>query len=541
MPSQFIHLPRHKASPKSSAARVQTIFSGALALHQKGQLAQAKAGYQQILKIQPEHFDSLHLLGVIAKQTNNPQQAVELIDKAIEINPNVAATYSNRGNALKELKQLDAAVASYDKAIALNPNYVEAHTNRGIALQELNQPGAAIASYDKAIALNPNYAEAHFNLGVALQELKQLDAAVAGYDKAIALKPDYAEAYSNRGVALEELKQLDAAVASHDKAIALKPDYADAYWNKSLALLVGGDLEKGWELFEWRWKRNSFTAPNRNFTQPLWLGTETIKGKTILLHSEQGLGDTIQFFRYVKLVADLGAKVILELETPLIPLLSSSASDLQVVARGLALPAFDFHCPLLSLPLAFKTSLATIPSAQAYLRVAVSKASEWADKLGVKVKPRAGLVWSGSTIHKNDFNRSIKLSALVPFLPESVEYFSLQKEVREYDQVTLQGYPAIRHFGDELNDFSDTAALCEQMDVVISVDTSVAHLSAALGKATWVLLPYAPDWRWLLDREDTPWYPSARLFRQRANGGWASVFEEVNAALAGVSVQSKCL
>ena len=519
---------------------MQAIFSGALAFHQKGQLAQAKAGYEQILKIQPEHFDSLHLLGVIAKQTNNPQQAVELIGKAIEINPNVAATYSNRGNALKELKQLDAAVASYDKAIALNPNYVEAHTNRGIALQELNQAGAAIACYDKAIALNPSYAEAHFNLGVALQELKQLDAAVDSYDKTIALKPDYAEAYSNRGVALEELKQLDAAVASHDKAIALKPDYADAYWNKSLALLVGGDLEKGWELFEWRWKRNSFTSPNRNFNQPLWLGTESIKGKTILLHSEQGLGDTIQFFRYVKLVSDLGAKVILELEPPLIPLLSSTTSDLQVVVRGSALPAFDFHCPLLSLPLAFKTSLATIPSGQAYLRVAVSKASEWAGKLGLKVKPRAGLVWSGSTIHKNDFNRSIKLSALVPFLPESFEYFSLQKEVREYDQVTLQGHPAIRHFGDELNDFSDTAALCEQMDVVISVDTSVAHLSAALGKTTWVLLPYAPDWRWLLDREDTPWYPTARLFRQRANGDWASVFEEVNAALAGVSVQSKC-
>jgi Tfp pilus assembly protein PilF len=447
---------------------IQQIFSEALAFHNSGQLNRAKAGYEQILTIQPNHFAALNLLSAIAMQTNQPQLAVDLISKAIEVNPDVASPYYNRGVMLQKLKQHDDAIASYDKAIALNPNY--------------------------------------------------------------------AAAYANRGVALKELKLTEAAVTCYNKAISLDPDFADAHFNKSMVLLSEGDFERGWELYEWRWKCASYTTPRRDFFQPRWNGAESISGKTILLHREQGLGDTIQFCRYARLVADLGANVILEVEQPLVSLLSSSfGAQHQVVAKGSILPPFDIHCPLLSLPLAFKTTIATIPSRQAYLRIDSSKVSKWASKLCGSTKPRIGIVWSGRPAHTNDHNRSIKLFSLIPFIPYAFEYFSLQKEVREDDRATLHAYPNIRHFGDELEDFSDTAALCEQMDIVISVDTSVAHLSAAIGKATWVLLPSSPDWRWLLDREDSPWYPSARLFRQRNAGNWVDVFEEVNAALIALA------
>ena len=649
------------------ATKAQAKLNQAFAFHQKGHLPQAKALYEEILVMQPKHFDSLHLLGVIAYQTKNHQRAVDLIGKAIELYPKNAAFYSNRGLALQELKQLDAAVASYDKAIALKADYAEAYSNRGNVLQELKQLDAAVASYDKAIALKADYAEAYYNRGNALkelkrldvavasydkaialkadyaeaysnrglvlqelkqldaavasydkaialkadyaeaysnrgnvlqklkqldaaiasynqaialkadyaeaysnrgnalkklkqldaavasydkaialkadyaeayynrgnalQELKQLDAAVASYDKAIALKADYAEAYSNRGLVLQELKQLDAAVASYDKAIALKPDFAGAYWNKSLALLLFGHFDRGWEFYEFGWGIQYGRGNKQNFVQPLWLGNNPLEGKTILLHSEQGFGDTIQFCRYAKLVADLGAQVILEVEKPLMSLLANLDGVAQLVAKGSNLPAFDYQCPLLSLPLAFKTNIKTIPTSIKYLGGEPSKIAQWQSKLGEKIKPRIGLVWSGGTTHHNDRNRSLLLSYLIQHLPTDFQYVSLQKEIRDVDQPTIQSNPNILNFANELNDFSDTAALCELMDVVISVDTSVAHLAGALGKPTWVLLPFGPDWRWLLDRTDSPWYPSVKLYRQEKIGDWDSVFQRVKADL----------
>src|SRR5712671_1605749 len=566
----------------------------AIALHQQGHLARAQAAYENILKAQPEHFDALHLLGVIAIQTNQHRLAVDLIGQAIAINPNDAAfysnrgvalqelklldaavasydkaiairsddadVYSNRGNVLQELKQLEAAVASYDKAIAAKPDYAEAHYNRGTALQALKQPEAAVASYDKALAIKRDYAEAYSNRGNALQKLKQLDAAVASYDKAVAIKPDFAEAYSNRGVAMQDLKQLEAAIASFDKAVALKPDYAEAYsnrgvalqqhnqidaalasydkavainpdyaqayLNKGMALLLKGNIEQGFELYEWRWKIEESRKDHRNFMQPLWLGQEALQNKTILLYSEQGLGDTIQFCRYTKLVADRGANVVLEVPKPLLGLLQGLAGVSEVVEMGAPLPAFDFHCPLLSLPLAYKTTLDTIPNPVAYLQSRRDKFEFWAKKLGEKTTTRVGLVWSGSTSNKHYHDRSLDLELLLPHLPGKYDYICLQKELREVDRVPLRS-SSIRFFGDELNDFTDTAALCDLMDVVISIDTSVAHLSGALGKATWVLLPYVADWRWMLDRDDSPWYTSVRLYRQNSEMTWNSVFETV--------------
>jgi tetratricopeptide (TPR) repeat protein/ADP-heptose:LPS heptosyltransferase len=553
-----------KAAALQPQSQLAALFKQGLALHQQGQLAQAQLIYQQVLAKQPQHFDALHLSGVIAAQSKSPTLAMELIGKALEINPNNAVAYYNRGNALKELKRVEEALASYDRAIALKPDYAQAYSNRGVALQELKRVEEALASHDRAIALKPDYADAYYNRGVALKELKRVEEALASYDRAIALKPDcaeayyncgnalqelkrveealashdraialkpdYSEAYLNRGVALKELKRVEEALASYDRAIALKPDYAEAYWNKSLALLVAGEFAQGWELYEWRWKDKKTQLKGRSFSQPVWLGTEDIVGKTLLLHAEQGLGDTIQFCRYAKLVKALGARVILEVPKALLGLLSGLEGVDELIEKGKALPAFDCHCPLLSLPLAFKTDLTNIPSPKPYLAASSQKTAEWAQRLGAKSKPRVGLVWSGSTAHKNDPNRSLTLQQLLPHLPGCCEYVSLQKEVREADVQVLEG-SGIGHYEQHIKDFVDTAALCQLMDLVISVDTSVAHLAGALGKTTWVLLPYAPDWRWLLDRDDSPWYESVKLYRQDASREWLSVLETLEGDL----------
>ncbi len=272
-------------------------------------------------------------------------------------------------------------------------------------------------------------------------------------------------------------------------------------------------------------------SDTRDFYVPQWLGAESLQDKTILLHAEQGFGDTIQFCRYVPLVAKLGAKVILEVQRPLVKLLSGLEGVSLIVARGDKIPVFDYHCALLSLPLAFRTELHTIPSVSRSIVSDKSKAANWATTLGKKTKPRVGLVWSGSTIHQNDYNRSLVLSQLLPYLPSNCEYVSLQKEIRDTDREVLVKQSGIRHFGSNLNDFTDTAALCELMDVVMSVDTSVAHLAGTLGRPTWVLLPFLPDWRWLLDREDSPWYPSLKLYRQEKIDNWDSVLEKVKTDL----------
>jgi tetratricopeptide (TPR) repeat protein len=615
--------------------QTQARFNEGLAFYRRGQLAQAQAIFQQVLVLQPRHFDALYMLGMLAGQTGNSAQAVQWINKAIEINPNYASAHSNRGNALKDLKQHLAAIDSYDKAIAIKPDHVDAYYNRGVALYELKQHPAAIdsfnqaiairpdhadayynrsialyelnqfqaaidscnraialkprhaqayynrgkalnelkryqaavESYDQAIAIEPDYAAAYDDRGIALSELKQYQAAIDSYDKAIAIKPDCAEtysnraialsqlrqykdaidsygkaiavkpdcaeAYSNRGITLSELKQHQAAIDSYNQALAIKPDFVEAHWNQGLCFLQMGDLERGWVKHEWRWKNEKIFPPEsrREFKQALWLGTESLKGRTILLHAEQGLGDTIQFCRYAKLVHDRGARVVLQVQRSLLALLTGLEGVTELLAMNENLPAFDLHCPLLSLPLAFKTSLDTLPASDSYITSDPVRVAHWKAKLGAKEKPRVGLVWSGNAAHKNDVNRSIPLSEFLKFMPNHVEYVSLQTELRDADRETLKSHAKILHYEDDIVDFTDTAALCELVDLVISVDTSVAHLAGALGKPVWILLPFNADWRWLLDRDDSPWYSCAKLYRQDSPGDWERVFKRVAADL----------
>ncbi|MFI4891413.1 MAG: tetratricopeptide repeat protein [Steroidobacterales bacterium] len=428
------------------------------------------------------------------------------------------------------------AIALYDEAIALDPSHAEARYKRGNAQRSLGQLDAAIASYEQAIALDPGYAHAYCNRGVVQQALGLAAAALSSYDRAIALDPADAMAHYNRALLMQDGGRCDEALASYDEAVAIDPAFADAQYNRSLALLFLGDFANGWRAYEWRWKNAQRLAigERRKFTQPLWLGDESVAGKRLLLHSEGGLGDTLQFCRYATLSAALGATVLLEVQPELLSVLANLDGVSGLFAKGSTLPSFDYQCPMMSLPLAFRTTLGTIPTAPKYLHGDNAKIDVWRALLGKRSRPRIGLAWSGNPNNPIDQRRSVRLADWVAHLPPEFHYFQLQKHLRAADKTALDANPFIISFDpfdDELWDFDNTAALCLCMDLVITVDTSMAHLSGALGQRTWVLLPVNPDWRWLQDRGDSPWYPTMKLYRQRTAGDWNDVFARVAADL----------
>jgi len=588
-------------SGKQRRAAVHAAFAKALLHHQAGRLSEAEALYRSVLADDARHADSLHLLGVLASQTQRHELAIKLIGKAIEIDPRRAPYHSNLGNTLKEqghpdkavvcyrraielkpdfpgahsnlgnalraLGHLDEAVACYRKAIALEPVFTEAHSHLGIALRELGHLDEAVACCRRAIELKPDFPDAHSNLGSALRELGHLDEAVACYRRAIALKPDFPDALSNLGIALKEQGRLDEAVACCRRAIDLKPDYPqahhnlgfvlqeqghlddavacyrrateikpdfpDAHNNLAMALLMRGEMVEGWEEYEWRWKMPQMIRDRRTFAQPRWRG-EGAEGQTLLIHAEQGLGDTLQFCRYATLAATRGLRAIIEVPKPLVRLLRSLSGVDHVVAHGEELPPFDLHCPMLSLPLALGTTLATIPSAASYLHASAVPVAAWRTRLAAMPNqgPRIGLVWAGSANFRANGRRSIALARLAPlFGTPGLNFFSLQK-----------GGPAAREdfpltdFMDEMEDFADTAALIANLDLVVAVDTAVAHLAAALGKPVWMLDRFASDWRWLAGRRDSPWYPTLRIYRQPQPGAWDAVLAEVVRDLTTLTV-----
>ena len=421
-------------------------------------------------------------------------------------------------------------MAAYNHAIRLKPVFAEAHSNLGNVLKDLGRLDDAIAAYNNAIQLKPDFAEAHSNLGNALQDLGRLDEAVAAYNQAIRFKPDFAEAHSNLGNALKNLGRLDDAIAAHNSAIFHQPDYAQGHFNLGIGLLLSGDISNGWTEYEWRWRREEKAAALRGFSKPQWQG-EAVNGRTVLLHAEQGLGDTIQFCRYAALVAARGGRVILQTPRPLLSALSGVKGVDRLIAAGAPLPAFDVHCPLMSLPHIFGTRLATIPAPLAYIPVEEAKRRNWRQFFSPATGRKIGLVWAGNPQHGNDRNRSLPFAAFAPLwnIP-GVRWYSLQVGERRAD---LDAAPpgVIEDLSPYLDDFAETAAAISQLDLVLTVDTSVAHLAGAIGRPTWVMLPFAPDWRWLMGRQDSPWYPSVRLFRQDRRGAWESVIHSIEAAL----------
>jgi tetratricopeptide (TPR) repeat protein len=497
----------------------------------------ALASYDQALSAKPGYVDALYNRGNALLELARFDEALASYDNALALKPDLAEAWCSHGKALEHLARCEQALISYGNALAIRPSYAEALNNRGNALQQLRRYQEALASYDQALAVKPDYAEALSNRGAVLQRLARYDEALDSCDRAIAIAPRYARALNNRGFVLQELKRYDEALESYAKAVAINPGYAMAHWNESLCRLSLGDFARGWAKYEWRWKCEAFTSPRRHFTSPLWLGKENLAGKTILLHAEQGLGDTIQFVRYVQAVAQTGATIVLECQPALESLLAGFPGVNTVVAQGNTLPDHDFHCPLLSLPLAFNTLLDTVPAAIPYLSVPDAAIGKWQNKLGPKTLPTlltvpsVGIVCSGNAAHANDSNRSIAADKMMALSRPDTRLVSLQNALRPAEAAALGAHPQVLHFGAELSDFTDTAALVSLMDLVITVDTAVAHLAGALGKPVWILLPFAADWRWLTGGEHSPWYPTARLFRQARPGDWDSVVDRVNQAL----------
>ncbi|MEJ0004925.1 MAG: tetratricopeptide repeat-containing glycosyltransferase family protein [Steroidobacteraceae bacterium] len=481
---------RPAAHPK--AAQVPHRLQKAFALLREGRLAQAELNFGQILKIDPLQFEALNCLGMIAGQTGNSARAA----------------------------------IWFDKAIRADSTRVHAYVNRGLALHACMQLEAALASYEDAIRVQSDYTDAHFNRGNVLLELGRLPEALASYDATIALDPERADARGNHGVVLSLLRRFTAAVESFNHAIRLRPEHGKWYLNRAFARLIQGDFSNGWADYEWRGTDTSSPA-HREFSKPRWNGSEPLVGRTVLLWSEQGFGDTIQFCRYVQLLAAAGGRVLLEVQRPLLSLLANLEGTTQVLAKGEAPPPFDLHSPLLSLPLAFGTGLESIPLPRSYLRSDPRKSAQWRQRLGEKTRPRVGLVWSGSATNRTERHRRVPLAELLGQLPPEYEYFRLQKDGHPEDLQVLRQNSRVRDFSTEFNDFSDTAALCDSMDVIVSTCTSVAHLSAALGVRTFVLLGQVPDWRWLLERSDSPWYASVQLFRRGPAEDWRCVLERL--------------
>jgi len=497
------------------------------ALREMGQIDEALVHYRKALEIKPDQAGLYSNLGNLLQDLKRFDEALAAHEKALELKPDLPEAHNNRGNALRSLRRPGDALAAFERALELRPDYAEAHYNLGNALRDLGRAGEALAGFDRALELRPDYAEAHNNRGNVRQELRRFREAMAAYDRALELKPDYPEAHNNRGNALQELRRFGEAMAAYDQALELKPDYAEASWNKALLLLLRGEYGEGWRLFESRWRTEDSRLLVRTFRQPLWLGDADLRGKRILVHPEQGFGDALQMLRYVPLLLEREAEVFLEVPGPLVGLASEIPGVSDILTKGRPLPDFDCHCPFMSLPLAFGTRIDTIPADVPYLKTPAASLRKWGDRLGARKRPRIGLTWSGSTWHRSDRSRSIPLDRFRPLLDRDADFYSLQKEYRDPDREWLAAEPRIRDFSGEILDFSDTAGLVEQLDWIITVDTAVAHLAGALGKEVWILIAYSPDYRWLLDREDSPWYPTARLFRQTAPDDWDSVIDRI--------------
>lgn len=379
---------------------------------------------------------------------------------------------------------------------------------------------AAIKYFTKAIEKNSKSADAHYNRALAYQKLENYDAAIADYTKAVMIAPEHFQAFNNRGLAFREQKKFKNAIDDFGKSTSVNPSFAEGYWNKALTHLMIEDYEMAWPLYEHRWATSNFTSEKRCFTEPLWLGKNSLFGKTILLHSEQGLGDTIQFCRYVRKFDDLCCTVYLEVEKPLVRLMETLLPKSQIFEKGSELPIFHYHCPLMSLPLAFQTKSDNIPCQIPYLRGSSNRAQWWQKQLGPKIMPRVGIAWQGNPSHSKNHKRSMPLPDIINDLSPNFDWYSLQIQVSDEDKNIIKNSGKITHFGEKIGDFAETAALCSVLDAVICVDTSIAHLSGAIGRPVYLLLAYVADARWHDLRSDSPWYTSLCIHRQEKDKQW---------------------
>jgi len=557
----------------ANPAQAETLLLLGVCLDQLGQPDQALKATALAARLKPEFAQAHFNLGRLLRARGDAEQALHSYQRVMELQPQWAETYLNGGNCLMDLERFQAAALAFRRGLELNPgfadaavalcgaaealhhqgrdadaldaygavpsaspSYAQALNGRGLLHMSQGSWQLALEDFDRALVDRADYAPSHNNRGMALQELGHPQAALECYERALSLDPTHAPAWYNRGKTLHEALQLEAAEASYRKAIDLQPDDADAHWNLGLLLLLRGEFSAGWEEYEWRLRLGGGKeVDGTGAASPLpW--AIPASGTTVWVRCEQGLGDTLQFCRLALPLAEAGVQVVLEVQPPLVALLGQLAEGIRVLTRDVdgagGVDVYSF--PLLSLPRLLGIELASVPAPIPYLRAPKESLETWTGRLGLRQgRRRVGLAWSGSPTHKGDVWRSIPLALLAPLFEEpDTEFYSLQPAVRGSDEAALQQFP-LRHFGDQLDDFTETAALVDEMDVVIAVDTSVAHLAGAMGKPVWLLLPYFPDWRWLLERQDSPWYPTARLFRQPEPGDWGSVIARVADALAG--------
>jgi tetratricopeptide (TPR) repeat protein len=498
---------------------------------QQQRFAEAMDHYRRAVNARPDFVYALNNLGGLLTKQNNLDEAVACYRRALAIMPDYAEAHYNLGMALAKQAKLDEAVACYHRALAIKPDYAEAQNNLAIALMEANRLDEAVACYRQSLALRPEHPEAHCNLGLALSKQNNLDEAVACYRRALAIKSDFAQAHNDLGVALVEGNRLEEAVPCYRRALELKPEFADAHYNLAIALLLAGQWAEGWTEFEWRWKCGVLEHPAVG--QPLWTG-DSLAGRTILLHCEQGFGDTLQYIRYAQLVKQQGGRVIVSCPLPLTRLLARCAAVDRVLAPGerLANADYDVHAPLLSLPRIFGTTLETVPARVPYLSPDPDLAEQWKHELGENSGLKIGIAWQGNPNFKKDRARSIPLLQFAGIArTPGVRVYSLQMGVGREQLARLGSQTTIIDLGDRLGDFHNTAAIVRNLDLVISSDSAPVHLAGALAVPVWVPIAFAPYWTWMLDREDNPWYPTMRLFRQRRPGDWSDVFARLSAEL----------
>jgi tetratricopeptide (TPR) repeat protein len=507
------------------------LFNAALQQHQAGQLLEAERLYEAILQQQPNQANVLYLLGLANHQRGNLESAVQWYRRAIAVQPDNADAHNNLGVLLVQQGDLQQAVDHYDAALQIQPNNPRAHANLGVILHQLGQFEAAIAHYRSAIQIDPNLAAAHTNLGHALKEVGQLPIAISHYQIARQIMPTNPDAYRDLGDAWLEQGQVETALEIYNRAIALAPNHFEVNGSRIRALLVSGNLQDGFTEFD-RWRLAS--APVfRSFAQPIWDGS-WLGGQPILLYAEtgSGYGDLIQFLRYAAPVAQMGGQVVVECPAPLVRLFQTMPQVDQVIPAGAPLPPVTVQASLLSLPRIVGTTLETIPCQIPYLTG--DPAIAMPDPLaGNAAKLRVGIVWGGSPDHINDRDRSCPFAAFREFLTlPDIAFYSLQTGPHQ-SELEATGL-CLQDMSDRLHDFADTAAVIQQLDLVITVDTAVAHLAGALGKPVWILLSFTADWRWLMTRTDSPWYPTARLFRQPQRRDWPTVCQQVAIALAAL-------
>lgn len=538
----------------------QLLVNYAYVLNQAGRYGAALEVSDRALVIDPTCSDAEFQRGNALMGLDRVPEALAAFDAAIALNPDNLHALINRGNALHKLKRFDDAVDAFartvaiepahpgilnnygqalnaagrslealqyfERSLALSPDYYQATINQAQALLDLGRYADAIAAADRALALQPRHITALTIRGHALAASGEAEQALRALEAVVTIEPDMASAYYNRGHAQVALNQFAAARASFQIATEIEPEYKDALVNEALTHLAVGDYPEGFRKLQVRLR------DERGFAAPLWMGTEPLEGRTLLIYAEQSLSDTLQFIRYAPLAAARGATVVAQVQAALLPLVAGMPALSAVAAPDQPLPAHDLRCPMLSLPLAFRTTVATVPHEVPYVAAPAQRVAEWQQRLPASGRPRIGLVWAGNRQQRDDRNRSLALSRLSPLFDHAgIDWIGLQTELTDTDRAALVAYPQVHNVGEALRDFADTAAVMATLDLVISVDAAAAHLAGAMAKPVWIMLPFSPDWRWMTGRADSPWYPTARLFRQPAINDWNSVVTAIASEL----------